>query len=126
MSDRIFYVGSEKDRKFTGYVAAKFLALNGRPVIDPTQGGSQKAYIYADSSDKFKTRGEIANPNNYLMVPAIYTEQQARAFAAEVANTLTQIYPDDETGTMGATLAKALMTAAFSQDGSQDLQRNAQ
>jgi hypothetical protein len=126
MSDRIFYVGSEKDRKFTGYVPAKFITLNGQPVVDPTPGGSQNAYIYADGSDKYKTRGEIANPNNYLIVPANYTEQQARAFAADVANTLNQVYPKDATGIMGSMRARAQMIDAFSQGGSQDLQRNPQ
>src|ERR1700681_4665543 len=101
MSDRVFYVGSEKGRQLTGYVPAKFLTVNGKPVADPTPGGSQKTYIYADGSDKYKTRGEIANPNNYLIVPASYTEGQARAFAAEIANTLNAYYPEDETGTMG-------------------------
>jgi hypothetical protein len=48
MSDRVFYVGSAKDRQLTGYVPAKFLTINGKPVVDPTQGGSQKTYIYAD------------------------------------------------------------------------------
>jgi hypothetical protein len=85
MSDRVFYVGSAKDRQLTGYVPAKFLTINGKPVVDPTPGGSQKTYIYADGSDKFKTSGEIANPNNYLVVPANYTEEQARAFAAKIA-----------------------------------------
>jgi hypothetical protein len=126
MSDRIFYVGSQKDRRFTGYVPAKFITLNGQHVVDPTPGGSQNAYIYADGSDKYKTRGEIANPNNYLIVPANYTEQQTRAFAADVANTLNQVYPEDTTGTMGATRANAQMSDAFSQGGSQDLQRNPQ
>jgi hypothetical protein len=55
MSDRVFYVGSTKDRQLTGYVPAKFLTINGEPVVDPTPGGSQKTYIYADGSDKFKT-----------------------------------------------------------------------
>ena len=82
MSDRIFYVGAqtqEKSPRFSGYVPAKFLTVNGRPVVDPSPGGSQVGYIYADGSDKYKTRGQIANPNNYLIVPASYTEQRARA-----------------------------------------------
>jgi hypothetical protein len=60
MSDQVFYVGATKDRQLTGYVPAKFLAISGKPVVDPTPGGSQKTYIYADGSEKFKTRGEIA------------------------------------------------------------------
>ena len=90
MSDRVFYVGASKQDNsniVTGYVPAKFLTVNGRPVVDPSPGGSQVGNIYADGSDKYKTRGEIANPNNYLIVPANYTEQQARAFAADIAKT---------------------------------------
>jgi hypothetical protein len=90
MSDRVFYVGAqtqEKKPRFAGYAPAKFLTLNGKPIVDPTPGGSQVGYIYADGSDKYKTRGEIANPNNYLIVPETYTEQQARTFAAEIART---------------------------------------
>lgn len=33
MSDRVFYVGSEKDKQLTGYVPAKFLTINGRPAV---------------------------------------------------------------------------------------------
>jgi hypothetical protein len=128
MSDRIFYVAAQaqgKDRtEITGYVPAKFLTLNGKPVVDPTRGGSQKAFIYADGSEKHKTRGEIANPNNYLIVPANYTERQARAYAAEVADTIRQVYPGDETGAGGLNLALARMTGAFFRDGPQDLQRH--
>jgi hypothetical protein len=61
--------------------------------------------------------GVIANPNNYLIVPANYTEQQAKAFAAEVAHTLS---------TRGAGEAQDQMTDAFSQGGSQDVQRSPQ
>lgn len=91
MSVRVFYVGAnlQNDEKtITGYVPAKFLTLNGEPVVDPVPGGSQKTNIYADGSDKYKTSGAIANPNNYLIVPANYTEQQARAFAAHIAGTM--------------------------------------
>jgi hypothetical protein len=87
MSDRVFYVGAQQqsdEKKITGYVPAKFLTLNGKPVVDPRPGGSQRAYIYGDGSDRYKMGGEIANPNNYLIVPANYPEQQARAFAAEI------------------------------------------
>jgi hypothetical protein len=63
MSDRVFYVGAQdKESNVTGYVPAKFLTLNGKPVADPAPGGSQVGYIYADGSDKYKTRGEVAIP----------------------------------------------------------------
>lgn len=36
MSDRVFYVGAQNDQSpLTGYVPAKFLTLNGKPVVDP-------------------------------------------------------------------------------------------
>jgi hypothetical protein len=129
MSDRVFYVGAqtqERKPRFAGYVPAKFLTLNGKPVVDPRPGGSQDAYIYADGSDRYKTTGEIANPNNYLIVPANYTEQQARAFAAEIANTMGQVYPGDETGAAGLNQALGRMTGAFLRNGPQDLQRHPQ
>jgi hypothetical protein len=46
MSDRVFYVGANPqndEKKITGYVPAKFLTLNGKPVVDPVPGGSQNA-----------------------------------------------------------------------------------
>jgi hypothetical protein len=127
MSDRVFYVAAqsrhEQDangkKRITGYVPAKFLTLNGKPVVDPTQGGSQNAYIYADGSDKYKTRGEIANPNNYLIVPEIYTEQQAQAFAAEIARSWAR-------GPIGQLQAAQRMGNSFWPNGSQDLQRHPQ
>jgi hypothetical protein len=129
MSDRIFYVGAQQqsdEKKITGYVPAKFLTLNGKPVVDPKPGGSQGAYIYGDESDRHKMGGEIANPNNYLIVPANYTEQQARAFAAEIVNTVGQVYPGDETGAAGLNQALGRMTGAFLRNGPQDLQRHPQ
>ena len=116
MSDRIFYVGAQPqsdEKGITGYVAAKFLTLNGKPVVDPTPGNSQRVYIYADGSDRYKTPGKVANPNNYLIVPANYTERQARAFADEIANTMRQAYPGDETGTTGLSQALGRMAASF-------------
>jgi len=127
MSDRIFYVGAHAqndNKKITGYVPAKFLTIDGKPVVDPTAGGSQDAYIYADGSDRYKTKGRIANPNNYLIVPANYTEQQARDFAARIASTIGQVYPQDEG--RGLTGACGQMAGAFRQNGPQDLQRHPQ
>jgi hypothetical protein len=124
MPDPIFYVGSERDRQHTGFVPAKFLSRNGGYVMDPMPGGSQKAYLYSDSSGNKKTEGSVANPNNYLIVPAGYTEQQAKEFATHIANTAGQTYPGDETGASGFQQALAQMVAVFSQGGSQDLQRH--
>ena len=127
MPDPRFYVGARDDHgNLTGFVPAKFLMRNGAYVVDPTPGGSQNAYLYSDASDANKTPGPIANPNNYLIVPANYTEQQAKDFAAGIADTLQQVYPEDETGSMGPNRAREQMTAAFVQGGSQDLQRHPQ
>jgi hypothetical protein len=63
MTDPVFYVGSEKDKNLTGYVPAKFLMRNGAYVMDPTPGGSQRAYLYSDGAGGNKTIGSIANPN---------------------------------------------------------------
>jgi hypothetical protein len=127
MSERIFYVGSEdKHGRRNGFVAAKFLTLNGKPVVDPTLGGSQNANIYSDGLGRNQTIGGIANPSNYLIVHANYTEQQARDFAAGIANTMGQASPGDETGTRGLHQALGQMAGAFVQGGSQDLQRHPQ
>jgi hypothetical protein len=122
MSDRVFYVGARPqsdENRITGYVPAKFLTVNGKPVVDPVPGGSQDAHIYADGSDKYKTSGAIANPNNYLIVPANYTEQQAWAFAAHIAGTM-------DLGPIGQALALNRMKDAFWSNGPQDLQRHPQ
>jgi len=84
MADPIFYVGSE-DKKFTSFVPAKFLMRNGSYVTDPTPGGSQNAYLYSNIRGGNKTDGRTANPNNYLIVPANYSERQAREFADQIA-----------------------------------------
>lgn len=44
MSDQLFYVDAERNNKLTGYVTAKFLTVNGEPVVDPMPGGSQRAW----------------------------------------------------------------------------------
>jgi hypothetical protein len=111
LSDSIFYVGAENNKKLTGLVPAKFLMRDGSYVMDPTPRGSQNAYLYSDSSGNNKTPGPAANPNNYLIVPANYDEQAARKFAANIAAAPLPI-------------ALARMIDAFGQGGSQDLQRN--
>lgn len=120
MADRLFYVGAQDDSNaLTGLVPAKFLTVDGKPVVDPAPGGSQKAYIYYDPSSNGKMDGRLANPNNYLIAPANYTEQHAREFAGQVARTLKE-------GTPGAGLARALaqMADAFPQGRPEDLQRH--
>jgi hypothetical protein len=99
---------------------------NGTYVMDPTPGGSQGAYLYSDGSGNNKTDGSVANPNNYLVVPANYTEQKARDFAAGITDTWYKAHPGDETGTAGPNQALMNMSEAFNQGGSQDLQRHPQ
>ena len=58
MSDDIFYVGAMDDKKkIKGYVPAKFLTIDGLPVVDPMPAGSQNAYIYSDDQGGTKTHG---------------------------------------------------------------------
>lgn len=127
MTDPSFFVGAMDDkRRLTGYVPAKFLMRNGMYVRDPMPGGSQGAFLYSDATGSDRTAGAVANPHNYLMVPGNYSEQQARDFAAGIADTLSQAYPEDETGATAPSQALAQMGAAFMQGGSQDLQRHPQ
>lgn len=117
MPDRIFYAAAEDQdtHKITGYVPSKFLMRNGAYVIDPVPGASQNANLYSDSLGSNQTDGRIANPNNYIVMPANYDEQQARDFAAGVAAVR-------KFGPQGAMLAQ--VASAFWPGGSEDLQRN--
>lgn len=129
MSDLKFYVGAADNNnrhRFAGFVPAKFMMRNGSYVTDPMPGGSQQAYFYSDRLGNNKTNGKIANPNNYLVVPANYSVQKARDFAGQIANSLRQIDSGDETGGAGLGLALGQMAGAFMRGGSQDLQRNPQ
>jgi hypothetical protein len=116
--DRIFYTAAtDKDNKdkITGYVPSKFLVRNGAYVVDPVPGASQNANLYSDSAGNNQTDGKIANPNNYVVVPANYTEQSARDAAAALEKFNRLPLP-------GATLG--LMTTDFWPGGSEELQRN--
>jgi hypothetical protein len=126
MADPIFYVGSEKDKQFTSFVPAKFLTRDGSYIADPTPGGSQNAYLYSNIRGDNKTDGRSANPNNYLIVPANYSERQGRDFANQIARIVSRVYPEDEMGAAGLHQALGQMTAAFLPGGSQDLQRHPQ
>jgi hypothetical protein len=119
MPDKVFYVGSEKDKKLTGYVRSRFLTVNDQPVVDATPGGSQRAYVYAVASDRYKTDGKIANPNNYLVVPENFNEQRARDYASRIAGI-------QQVRMIGPTLARARMGWDFQPGGSEDLQRDPQ
>lgn len=64
MPDRIFYVGAVNGKKeFTGFVPARFLTINGQPVVDPISRRSQDFFIYSDDQGSDKTHARIANPN---------------------------------------------------------------
>jgi hypothetical protein len=127
MSDRAFFVEAKKGKNITtGYVPAKFLMRNGAYVMNPTPGGSQKSPVFSDGLGNNRTHGSVANPNNYLIVPANYTEQQARDFAAGITDAWNTAHPGDETGTAGPHHALARMAEAFVQRGPQDLQRHPQ
>lgn len=77
MPAQIFYVGSrDKNDNRNGYVPSRFYAIRGHPVVDPMPGGSQAAFIYLEASDRYRTDGKIANPNNYLIVPDKFSEQR--------------------------------------------------
>src|SRR5450756_538873 len=65
-------------------------------------------------------------PNNYLIVPANYTDKKARNFAAQVADMISQVDPGDESGATGLHQALGLMSGSFWRGGPQDLQRHPQ
>ena len=121
MSDRVFYVGAlDRNGKFSGRVKARFLTVNGQPVVDPTPGGPRKKipFIYAD--DQGADQSDRANPNNYMIVPADFGQiTGARTYAGEIAR--LQHVP-----LIGPRRALAKMFADFRPNGSQDLQRGAQ
>lgn len=119
MPDRIFYAAAEDQKpphRITGYVPSKFLVRDGAYVVDPIPGTSQKANLYSDSLGNEQTDGRIANPNNYVVVPANYDAQQARDFGARLA-AAQRISP---------IAALTMMAYGFRDDGSEDLQRNPQ
>src|SRR5215472_11180645 len=99
---------------------------NGAYVTDPMPGGSQRADLHSDRWGSNQTAGKVANPNNYLIVPANYSEQQAWNFANGISGTMDQVYPEDDTGTAGPHQAREQMAMAFRQGGPQDLQRHPQ
>jgi hypothetical protein len=126
MAEQIFYAGALRDRNVAGFAPAKFLRRDGAYVVDPTPGGSQVAF-YTDDRGSNRTEGRIANPNNYLIVPANYNEQRARAFAAEIDRRWNTLNPGgDDAGLAGPNDALMAMAQAFRRGGEQDLQRHAQ
>jgi hypothetical protein len=118
LSDRIFYAAATDQKagdRITGYVPSKFLVRNGMYVVDPVPGASQKANLYSDGAGGNQTDGKTANPNNYVVVPANYTEQAARDAAALLEAVHRLPIPG---GTLG------LMTRDFWPGGPEELQRN--
>ncbi len=117
MADPIFYAAATDQKEphpITGYVPSKFLIRVGAYVVDPIPGASQNANLYSDAAGSDQTDGKIANPNNYVVVPANHSEQEARKFASDLA----------AASRMGVAPTLALMTSAFWPGGSQELQRN--
>lgn len=118
MSDHLFYVGAQdKSGNFSGYVPAKFLTINGKPVVDPMPGGPKTRipYIYAD--DKGTVSSDNANPNNYMIVPANFSEEQARDYSDKIATLL-------DNHDLQSALVK--MRSDFRPWGPHDLQRGPQ
>jgi hypothetical protein len=117
LPDQNFYVGAEDNRthKITGYVASKFLTSNGAYVLDPVPGASQQANVYSDNLGNNQTDGRVANPNNYLIVPANYSEQHAKDFSTFLSSAQT---------IGGPKAALPLMAYAFWPGGPEELQRN--
>jgi hypothetical protein len=127
MAERTFYAGAKRGKYVVGYAPAKFLVRDGAYVVDPTPGGSQGYALYSDDRGSNRTEGQIANPNNYLIVPANYDEQKARAFAAEIGRKWNTVNPGgDDAGLAGPNDALMAMAQAFRRGGEQDLQRHAQ
>ncbi|MCK1387365.1 hypothetical protein [Bradyrhizobium sp. 21] len=127
MAEQIFYAGAKRGRNVVGFVPAKFLTRDGAYVADPMPGGSQGYALYSDGRGNNRTEGKIANPNNYLIVPANYDEQQARGFAAEITRKWNTVNPGgDDVGLAGPNEALMAMARAFRPGGAQDLQRHPQ
>ncbi|QPF93768.1 hypothetical protein [Bradyrhizobium commune] len=131
MAERTFYAGAIRNEKgrdiVAGFAPAKFLMRDGAYVVDPIPGGSQGFALYSDDRGNNRTEGRIANPNNYLMVPANYDEQKAKAFAAVITQKWNTVHPGgDDTGLTGPSEALMAMTQAFRRGGPQDLQRHPQ
>jgi len=81
MSDPVFYVGSmDKNHLLTGYVPSKFLMRNGAYVMDPTPGGSQRAYLYPDGVGNNKADGRVANPKQLFDRSCELHRQEGKEF----------------------------------------------
>lgn len=99
MAEPIFYAGATTlDNRVAGFAPAKFLIRDGAYVVDTTPGGSQGHALYSDNRGSNRTEGKIANPNNYLIVPAYHDEKKARAFAAEVGRKWNTVNPGGDEG----------------------------
>lgn len=95
MQDRdVFYVYPQKGRDRNGNIipdkttkiAAKFLFVDGKPVVDPNPHGSSQVHIYRglNADGRIDEASVSGNPNNYLIVPADYTPAEAINFATGV------------------------------------------
>lgn len=120
MPEKIFYVGAvDGNNKATAFVPARFLTSNGQPVVDPIPHGSQDSFFYSDNHGRDKTHARIANPNNYIVVPGNFTEENARAYADHIAKL-------QGVSAFGRALAAGRVGLDFRPGGSQDIQRGSQ
>ncbi len=120
-----FTVGGEnKDKVVTNRsIAAKFPInpTTGEPVQDPVPGGSQEDHIYING---IATPGNIANPDNWLIVPDNYNIANSEYFAGQVTALIDSpiLATDPDTDAGGVLSALGLMTDSFRQGKPQDLQ----
>ncbi len=132
MKNDVFYVYPQIGRDTKGDIAAdksvaipaKFLIVNGAPVVDPNPQGSMHVHLYTklNSTGKIDESSIFANPHNYLIGPANYTPAEAQNFASSVNTDMA--FADLAGGLNAATgVGVGEMLAAFMPGGEQDLQR---
>jgi len=104
-------------------VAAKFLLVNGAPIVDPAAGGSsiEPLYTSLNANGSPNENSKVQNIHNYLIVPANYNPSEAIAFASEVNDSV--ILGSAENPALGLADGLGLMTENFLPGGGQDLQR---
>ncbi len=105
-------------------IPAKFLVVNGQPVVDPNPNGSMQVNTYhrLNSTGAVDESTIFSNSHNYLIVPANYDPSEAASFAAGVnismAGATALGGPE-----AGVAVGLAAMTNAFLPGHEQDLQR---
>src|SRR4051812_13419953 len=87
---------------------------------------NEASLLFRRQNESNKTKGSVANPYNYLVVPENYDERQAQRFAVEIGEVAGRVYPQDEMGAASHHQALGQMLGAFWPGGSQDLERHPQ